>query len=128
MDFWLFTVFWVIGGALEAFSNQSCMLLWMKTTGNFSVPENNDYPLGVTAIGRIIHTIDAGLQAVLTDFIGIVCTLVTSVAIDATHVHMPYGIAICGLQIISCIILLCWNSISIGAKMAAYCKLQEFRK
>jgi ACS family pantothenate transporter-like MFS transporter len=94
-------VFWVIGGALEAFSTQSCMLLWMKTTGKFSVANNNDYPLGLTAIG-------------------IIATLFTAIAIDATRKHAPWGLAACVLQIVSCIILLCWNHIGIGAKMAAY--------
>jgi ACS family pantothenate transporter-like MFS transporter len=96
-------MFWVIGGALEAFSTQSCMLLWMKSTKMFSVPQNNDYPLGVTAIG-------------------IVVTLLTAIAIDATGKHAPWGIAACVLQIAACIILLCWNSVGNGAKMGAYCK------
>jgi ACS family pantothenate transporter-like MFS transporter len=77
------------------------MLLWMKTTGTFSVANNNDYPLGLTAIG-------------------IVATLLTAVAIDATGKHAPWGLIACTIQIVSCIILLCWNHISIGAKMAAY--------
>jgi hypothetical protein len=42
---------WVIGGALESFSIQSCMLLFMKAVGRYSVPQNNTYPLGITAIG-----------------------------------------------------------------------------
>ncbi|KFX87631.1 hypothetical protein V490_08133 [Pseudogymnoascus sp. VKM F-3557] len=100
-NFWIFSMFWVIGGALEAFCTQNCMLLWLKSTGEFSVAENNNYPLGVTAIG-------------------IVMTLVTSVAIDASGKHMPFGIVACFLQIIACIILLCWNHIDIGAKMAAF--------
>ncbi|PGG99023.1 hypothetical protein AJ79_08722 [Helicocarpus griseus UAMH5409] len=94
-------MFWVIGGALEAFSTQSCMLLWMKTTDRFSIPQNNNYPLGITAIG-------------------IVATLLTSVAIDATNKNAPYGILASFLQIISCIVLLCWNQIDDGGKMAAY--------
>jgi ACS family pantothenate transporter-like MFS transporter len=94
-------MFWVIGGALEAFSTQSCMLLWMNTTGKFSVANNNDYPLGLTAIG-------------------ILATLFTAIAIDATRKHAPWGLVACVLQIVSCIILLCWNHIGIGAKMAAY--------
>lgn len=53
---------------------------------------------------------------------GIVMTLGTSVAIDATGVSWPYGFAACGFQIIASIILLCWNQIDTGAKMAAYCK------
>jgi hypothetical protein len=43
---------WVIGGALESFSIQSCMLLFMKAVGRYSVPQNNTYPLGITAIGK----------------------------------------------------------------------------
>lgn len=48
---WIFTIFWVIGGALEAFTTQSCMLLWMRASKLFTVPQNNTYPLGITAIG-----------------------------------------------------------------------------
>lgn len=33
---------------------------------------------------------------------------------------MPFGIAACFMQIIACIVLLFWNHIDIGAKMAAY--------
>jgi hypothetical protein len=50
---WTFTMLWVIGGALESFSIQSCMLLFMKAIGRYSVPQNNTYPLGITAIGRL---------------------------------------------------------------------------
>lgn len=49
---WLFNVFWILGGALEAFTTQSCMVLWMKASGEFTVPQNNTYPLGITAIGK----------------------------------------------------------------------------
>ena len=41
----------MLGGALEAYSTQTCMVLWMKASGLFSVPQNNTYPLGITAIG-----------------------------------------------------------------------------
>jgi MFS transporter, ACS family, pantothenate transporter len=41
----------MLGGALEAFSTQTCMVLWMKADGGFTVPQNNTYPLGITAIG-----------------------------------------------------------------------------
>lgn len=57
--------------------------------------------------------------------LGISLTLVTSVAIDATGVHAPYGIFACAVQIIACIILLCWNSVDTGAKMAAFCKSRK---
>ncbi|TPX13698.1 uncharacterized protein E0L32_005901 [Thyridium curvatum] len=100
-NFWIFNVFWMLGGALEAFSTQTCMLLWMRASGEFTVPQNNNYPLGITAIG-------------------IVLTLVTSVAIDATKVHGPYGLFACLVQLIACIILLNWNVVGTGAKMAAY--------
>ncbi|EFW98884.1 major facilitator superfamily transporter pantothenate [Grosmannia clavigera kw1407] len=90
-NFWIFTIFWVIGGALEAFTTQSCMLLWMKASKLFSVPQNNTYPLGITAV-----------------------------AIDATRKHAPFGFFACAVQIIACIVLLCWNSIGMGGKMAGY--------
>ncbi|QKX62387.1 uncharacterized protein TRUGW13939_09546 [Talaromyces rugulosus] len=100
-NFWIFNIFWMLGGALEAFSSQTCMVLWMKASKLFTVDQNNTYPLGITAIG-------------------IALTLLTSVAIDATKVHAPYGILACAIQIISCVILLCWNSASTGAIMAAF--------
>ncbi|KAJ5605762.1 pantothenate transporter liz1 [Penicillium lagena] len=100
-NFWIFNIFWMIGGALEAFSTQTCMVLWMKASGLFTVPQNNMYPLGITAIG-------------------IVLTLGTSVAIDATGVHSLYGFFACSVQIIACIILLCWNMVGTDAKMAAF--------
>ncbi|TVY27122.1 Pantothenate transporter [Lachnellula hyalina] len=106
LNFWIFTLFWVIGGALEAFNTQSCMLLWMKSTKKFTVPQNNDYPLGLYAIG-------------------IVLTLLTSIAIDATGKHAPWGIITCVLQIVACIILLCWEHIGNGAKMGAYLYVQD---
>ncbi|RSM09142.1 hypothetical protein CEP52_004237 [Fusarium oligoseptatum] len=100
-NFWIFTVFWMLGGALEAYSTQTCMVLWMKASGLFTVPQNNTYPLGITAIG-------------------IALTLCTSVAIDATGVHAPYGFIACGVQIITCVVLLCWNMVGTAAKMAAF--------
>ncbi|KAI9170621.1 pantothenate transporter liz1 [Paramyrothecium foliicola] len=51
---------------------------------------------------------------------GIVLTLVTSVAIDATGVIAPYGYMACGVQIITCVVLLCWDLVGTGAKMGAY--------
>lgn len=48
-------------------------------------------------------------------------TLGTSIAIDATGVHAPYGFFACGVQLITCIILLCWDMIGLDAKLAAFC-------
>ncbi|KAB5533651.1 major facilitator superfamily domain-containing protein [Coniochaeta sp. 2T2.1] len=100
-DFWIFVMFWVIGGALEAFCNQSCMLIWMKASGEFTVAQNNNYFLGVTAIG-------------------IVVTLAASIAIDASGKHAPWGILTCLLQIVAAGILLAWTGINTQTKMAAY--------
>ena len=111
----------MLGGALEAYSTQTCMVLWMKASGLFTVPQNNTYPLGITAIGMllvpwtVVDTSNADL--------GIVLTLCTSVAIDATGVHAPYGFIACGVQIITCVVLLCWNMVGTAAKMAAFCTL-----
>lgn len=41
----------MLGGALEAYSTQTCMVLWMKASGLFTIPQNNTYPLGIAAIG-----------------------------------------------------------------------------
>ena len=48
-------MFWVIGGALEAFTTQNCMVLWMKASEIFTVPQNNTDPLGITAIGALLQ-------------------------------------------------------------------------
>ena len=82
------------------------MVLWMEASGDFTVPQNNTYPLGITAIG-------------------IVLTLATSVAIDATGVHAPYGFFTCIVQVVACVILLCWNMIGNDARLAAYCELNR---
>ncbi|KAM0554920.1 hypothetical protein ACHAPJ_006656 [Fusarium lateritium] len=100
-NFWIFTIFWMLGGALEAYTTQTCMVLWMKASGLFTVPQNNTYPLGITVIGIFL-------------------TLATSIAIDATGVHAPYGFIACGVQIITCVILLCWNVVGTAAKMGAF--------
>jgi len=101
LNFWIFNIFWMLGGALEAYSTQTCMVLWMKASGLFSVPQNNTYPLGITAIG-------------------IVLTLATSVAIDATKMHAPFGFLACGVQLVACVVLMCWDTVGAGAKMAAF--------
>lgn len=120
-------MFWVLGGALEAFSTQTCMILWMKASGLFTRVQNNNYPVGITAIGMSSCTkqLHPGRlsRIVLTDSpLGVVLTLLTSVAIDATGKHAPYGFAACGVQIITCIVLLCWDVVGTGAKMFAFCK------
>lgn len=112
----------MIGGALEAYSTQTCMILWMKESGLFQVTHRNTYPLGITVIGMYSLTCFFPDSANAVFILGIVLTLCTSVAIDATGVHGPYGLFACGVQLITCIILLCWKFISIDAKMAAFCK------
>jgi len=93
-------MFWVIGGALEAFSTQTCMLLWMKATKRFTLSQNNTYPLGITAVGMF-------------------CTLLTAIAIDASRKHMPWGILACALQLVACIILII-PKLADGAILAGY--------
>ncbi|CAH0027596.1 unnamed protein product [Clonostachys rhizophaga] len=100
-NFWIFTIFWTLGGALEAFSTQTCMVLWMKASKLFTVPQNNTYPLGITAIGIFL-------------------TLLTSILIDATGVHGPYGLIACGVQLVTCVIILCWDLVGTEAKMAGF--------
>lgn len=110
----------MLGGALEAYSTQTCMVLWMKASGLFTVTQNNTYPLGITAIGKHFkHHLNDHLLIEP----GIVLTLATSVAIDATKMHAPYGFFACGVQLITCIILMCWDLVGSGAKMAAFCKV-----
>lgn len=95
------SVFWVVGGALEAFSTQACMLLWMKAAG-YDREQNVTFPLGVTAVG-------------------IVATLLTSVGIDASGKHMPWGFAACALQLAACAMLIV-PGLPDGAVFAAYCE------
>lgn len=100
----------------------------MKASKLFTVPQNNTYPLGITAIGRsksptqLLFNVRLDETNTFFFFQGIVLTLFTSVAIDATGVHAPYGFFACGVQMITCIILLCWDSVGVGAKLGAFCK------
>lgn len=113
----------MLGGALEAYSTQTCMVLWMKASGLFTVPQNNTYPLGITAIGMLL-VLWIMLDTSNTPS-GILLTLCTSVAIDATGVHAPYGFIACGVQIITCVVLLCWDMVGTAAKMAAFCTFHK---
>lgn len=115
-------MFWVLGGGLEAYCNQNCMLLWIKTTGRYTVPQNNNYPLGVISIGKHSHPV---AMKSLTICQGIVSTLATSVAIDSTGLHAPWGIMACVFQLVSASIMFCFNRTGDNAKFAAFCKSER---
>lgn len=57
---------WVIAGETESFSSNSLISLWMQAKGGYSVPQLNDYPTGVPAVG-IVSTL---FWATLTDMLG----------------------------------------------------------
>jgi ACS family pantothenate transporter-like MFS transporter len=103
-NFWIFTLLWGIGGLIEGFSSFTCMLLWMKASGEFSVQQNNNYPLVISAIA-------------------IISTLTCAVVLDASQKRLPWAYLVCVLQIVTAIILLKWDTINNTARFAAYCKL-----
>lgn len=65
--FWGFVVLWIIAGETESFSTNTLMALYLKKhpTTTYSVPQLNNYPTGVPAVG-IISTL---FWATLTDFL-----------------------------------------------------------
>lgn len=64
---WGFVVLWIIAGETESFSSNSLLSLYMKSspTTDYTVPQLNDYPTGVPAVG-IVSTL---FWATLTDFL-----------------------------------------------------------
>ncbi|KAK3306289.1 major facilitator superfamily domain-containing protein [Chaetomium strumarium] len=70
-EWWGFIVLWIIAGETESFSSNSLLALYMKTppsqaTTRYTVPQLNNYPTGVPAVG-IVSTL---FWAALTDFLG----------------------------------------------------------
>ncbi|KAF3065162.1 Pantothenate transporter liz1 [Daldinia childiae] len=65
--FWGFVVLWIIAGETESFSSNSLLALYMKShpTNKYTVPQLNNYPSGVPAVG-IISTL---FWATLTDYL-----------------------------------------------------------
>ncbi|KAK2739618.1 hypothetical protein FQN55_009354 [Onygenales sp. PD_40] len=63
-----FVMLWVIAGETESFSTNALLALYMKShpTNKYSVPQLNNYPTGVPAVG-IISTL---FWATMTDFLG----------------------------------------------------------
>ncbi|KAL3421761.1 major facilitator superfamily transporter [Phlyctema vagabunda] len=61
-----FVILWIIAGETESFSSNSLLALYMKSTGKYSIPQLNNYPTGVPAVG-IVSTL---FWATLTDFMG----------------------------------------------------------
>ncbi|KAG5301302.1 pantothenate transporter [Histoplasma ohiense] len=63
-----FVMLWVIAGETESFSTNALLALYMKShpTNKYTVPQLNNYPTGVPAVG-IISTL---FWATLTDFLG----------------------------------------------------------
>ncbi|CAL3969475.1 unnamed protein product [Diplocarpon coronariae] len=61
-----FVVLWIIAGETESFSSNSLLALYMKSTKEYSIPQLNNYPTGVPAVG-IVSTL---FWATLTDFLG----------------------------------------------------------
>ncbi|OJJ55425.1 hypothetical protein ASPSYDRAFT_158028 [Aspergillus sydowii CBS 593.65] len=65
---WGFVILWVIAGETESFSSNTLLALYMKAhpTIKYSIPQLNNYPTGVPAVG-IVSTL---FWATLTDFLG----------------------------------------------------------
>lgn len=65
---WGFVILWIIAGETESFSSNGLLALYMKSHPDikYTVPQLNNYPTGVPAIG-IISTL---FWATLTDFLG----------------------------------------------------------
>ena len=65
---WGFVVLWIIAGETESFSTNFLLALYMQShpTNTYSVPQLNNYPTGVPAVG-IVSTL---FWATLTDFMG----------------------------------------------------------
>ncbi|KAI8311512.1 Pantothenate transporter liz1 [Colletotrichum sp. SAR11_59] len=65
---WGFVMLWIIAGETESFSTNSLLGLYMKShpTNKYSIPQLNNYPTGVPAVG-IVSTL---FWATLTDFLG----------------------------------------------------------
>lgn len=64
---WGFVGLWIIAGETESFSSNSLLSLYMKShpTTTYTVPQLNNYPTGVPAVG-IVSTL---FWATLTDFL-----------------------------------------------------------
>lgn len=100
--FYILVTFSMICGALEAFCTQNLFLLWLKYHKKFYSATNiTTYPLGISAVA-------------------IVSNLAAAVYIDATGRRMPMGFLACGLQLISCILLLVPNLPAAGTFFAFY--------
>lgn len=100
--FYILITFSMICGALEAFCTQNLFLLWLKYHKKFYSATNiTTYPLGISAVA-------------------IVSNLSAAVYIDATNRRMPMGFLACGLQLISCILLLIPNLPAAGTFFAFY--------
>ncbi|KAI1337877.1 MFS general substrate transporter [Xylariaceae sp. FL0016] len=65
--FWGFVVLWILAGETESFSTNALLALYMKSspTARYSVPQLNNYPTGIPAVG-IASTL---FWATLTDFL-----------------------------------------------------------
>ncbi|KAK5991930.1 Pantothenate transporter liz1 [Cladobotryum mycophilum] len=65
---WGFVGLWVIAGETESFSSNSLLALYLQKhpTHKYTVPQLNNYPTGVAAVG-IVSTL---FWATLTDFLG----------------------------------------------------------
>ncbi|WEJ93879.1 hypothetical protein PSN45_001356 [Yamadazyma tenuis] len=95
------SMLWVLGGAIEAISNQSVMILSMKAEGTYTVAQINQWPTAVNGVG-------------------IFSILVAAVYNDALPDHKWEFIGFIGLlQLIAASILLKWD-VSLGGRLFAY--------
>jgi ACS family pantothenate transporter-like MFS transporter len=97
-----FVMLWIIAGETESFSSNSLLALYLKSLKHYSIPQLNNYPTGVPAIG-ILSTL---FFATLTDFLG------------GKRYIVGYWIAVTG--IITSAMILGTDKNEVGVRMAAY--------
>ncbi|GAA5834966.1 hypothetical protein JCM11251_002074 [Rhodosporidiobolus azoricus] len=104
--FWLFSTIWIVGGELESIGSNALMALWMKNrvaagVQNWTVQDFNYYPSGATAVS-------------------IVALLGTAIWTDWTGKRYQVNLLICICMLLSSVLILCQDSIAIGAVFLAF--------
>lgn len=95
------SMLWVIGGALEAISNQSCMILALKAEGTFTIAQINQWPTAINGVAIFTILVAALYNDALPDY------------------KWPFISVLGLLQLISASILLKWDVV-FGARLFAY--------
>ncbi|GAA5898628.1 hypothetical protein JCM6882_000883 [Rhodosporidiobolus microsporus] len=104
--FWLFSLIWIVGGELESIGSNSLMALWMKNrvaagVQSWTVQDFNYYPSGATAVS-------------------IVALLGTAIWTDWNGKRYQVNLLICVCMLLSSVLILCQDSIAVGAVFFAF--------